>query len=107
MTAITETGQTIYTAISPDGRYLAYVLREGGRRSLRLKQLATGSDVRIVPQCSRTIRTDNFLSRRQLHLITSIRIPKILMSGEFFVPSLGGPTTQNRERSRFRHFVLA
>lgn len=49
MTAITESGQAVHAAISPDGRFLAYVLRESSGRSLRLKQLATGSDVELVP----------------------------------------------------------
>jgi Tol biopolymer transport system component len=45
---ITEHGQALVTAISPDGRLVAYVKREAVR-SLRVKQIATGSEVSVVP----------------------------------------------------------
>jgi eukaryotic-like serine/threonine-protein kinase len=46
---LTDHGQaSLYAAISPDGRMLAYVKREGDR-SLRVKQIATGSEVTVVP----------------------------------------------------------
>jgi eukaryotic-like serine/threonine-protein kinase len=45
---ITEHGQALVTAISPDGRLVAYVKREAVR-SLRIKQIATGSEVSVVP----------------------------------------------------------
>lgn len=37
-----------FATISPDGRFVAYDRREGGR-SLRVKQVATGSEVTVVP----------------------------------------------------------
>ena len=36
-------------AISPDGRYVVYALREGEKQSLNVRQVATGSDVQILP----------------------------------------------------------
>jgi eukaryotic-like serine/threonine-protein kinase len=46
---LTENGQvTDFAAISPDGRFVAYGRREG-ERSLRVKQVATGSEVTVVP----------------------------------------------------------
>ena len=46
---LTENGQvTDFAAISPDGRFVAYGRREG-ERSLRVKQVATGSEVSVVP----------------------------------------------------------
>jgi Tol biopolymer transport system component len=46
---ITEHGQVIYFAsISGDGRLVAYGRREG-ERSLRVKQVTTGSEVTVVP----------------------------------------------------------
>ncbi len=44
----TENGKTVHSAISPDGRYVAYVLREGLERSLWVRQLATGSNVQVI-----------------------------------------------------------
>jgi serine/threonine protein kinase/Tol biopolymer transport system component len=46
---LTDHGQaSLYAAISPDGRMLAYVKREGDR-SLRVMQIATGGEVTVVP----------------------------------------------------------
>ncbi|HEX6905511.1 MAG TPA: protein kinase [Terriglobales bacterium] len=46
---LTDHGEvTNFAAISPDGRLVAYGRREG-ERSLRVKQVATGSEVTVVP----------------------------------------------------------
>jgi serine/threonine protein kinase len=46
---ITQSGKAIDAAVSPDGQYVVYVLREGGKQSLNVRQVATGSDVQILP----------------------------------------------------------
>ena len=49
ITKLTENGKVDRIgAISPDGRYAAYVLR-GAQRSLWVKQIATGSEAQVVP----------------------------------------------------------
>ena len=45
---LTENGGAIAGAISPDGRYAAYVKR-GQQESLWVKQIATGSEAQVVP----------------------------------------------------------
>ena len=46
---LTDHGQAVgFAAISPDGRFIAYGRREGDR-SLRVKQVSTGSEVTVVP----------------------------------------------------------
>ena len=47
---LTSSGRASQVAISPDGKYVAYLSEEGRRPSLRIKQVATGSDVEIVPE---------------------------------------------------------
>jgi len=47
--SLTSSGSSSQVAISPDGKYVAYLSEEGRRPSLRIKQVATGSDVEIVP----------------------------------------------------------
>ena len=37
------------SAISPDGHYVVYALREGEKQGLNVRQVATGSDVQILP----------------------------------------------------------
>jgi len=46
---LTTTGTAGTPAISPDGAYVAYVESGGGAASLRVRQVATGSNVEIVP----------------------------------------------------------
>ena len=46
---VTQSGNATAAAISPDGRYVAYALREGEKQSLNIRQVATGSDVQILP----------------------------------------------------------
>ena len=46
---LTTTGAAGSAAISDDGRYVAYVVTEGGKSGLWLRQVATTSNVAIVP----------------------------------------------------------
>src|SRR5262245_10101374 len=45
---LTHTGKARRAAISPDGKYVAYVIEEAGRESLWLRHVATNSDTQIV-----------------------------------------------------------
>jgi len=45
---LTENGGAVAGAISPDGRYAAYIKR-GDQQSLWVKQIATGSEAQVVP----------------------------------------------------------
>src|SRR5215469_14102651 len=48
ITKLTENGAAMSGAVSPDGRYAAYVKR-GDQQSLWVKQIATGSEAQVVP----------------------------------------------------------
>jgi eukaryotic-like serine/threonine-protein kinase len=48
MSRVTTDGSVSEAGISPDGRYVAYVRRQGPLTSLRLRQLATGEEVQVV-----------------------------------------------------------
>ena len=45
---ITSSGNVTAAAISPDGKYIAYVNSEQGQQSLVLRHLATGQDLQLV-----------------------------------------------------------
>jgi Tol biopolymer transport system component len=47
---LTTTGNAALPAISPDGRFVAYVQRDDNDDSLWIRQTATASNVQIVPQ---------------------------------------------------------
>jgi eukaryotic-like serine/threonine-protein kinase len=46
---LTDTGNATYVAISPDGRYVVHASRVGDKQGLWLRQVATRSDVQILP----------------------------------------------------------
>jgi eukaryotic-like serine/threonine-protein kinase len=46
---LTNSGNTGWPAVSPDGRYAAYVRTDGTASSLWIRQIATTSNVQIVP----------------------------------------------------------
>jgi Tol biopolymer transport system component len=46
---LTTSGTAGFSAISPEGNYVAYVEQGGEAASLRVRQIATGSNVEIVP----------------------------------------------------------
>lgn len=48
MAQVTSTGNAGAAALSPDRRYIVYVLREGAQESLWVQQLATGSNVQVL-----------------------------------------------------------
>lgn len=45
-------GNVIEAAISPDGKYVAYVNDEAGRQSIWLRQITTGTDLQVVSPAS-------------------------------------------------------
>jgi eukaryotic-like serine/threonine-protein kinase len=49
ITQVTNSGKSIVTAISPDGKYVLNVMNNGGLNSLWLRNIATGSDTQVVP----------------------------------------------------------
>ncbi len=49
LTKFTTTGKAVKVGISPDGKYVAYVLSESGLQSVWLRQMATGKELPIVP----------------------------------------------------------
>jgi hypothetical protein len=45
---VTMTGNAGAAALSPDGRYIVYVLRDGAQESLWVQQTATGTNVQVL-----------------------------------------------------------
>lgn len=59
-TPLTGDGLTKGCCLSPDGNFLLYTRDTGGQYSLRLKQIATGTEKIIVPQGKHGIRSPLF-----------------------------------------------
>jgi Tol biopolymer transport system component len=54
LTKLTGSGKAINAAISPDGKYVAYVLKEKDAQSVWLRQLSAGSDMQIIAPAADT-----------------------------------------------------
>lgn len=60
ITRLTQTGKVMRAAISPDGKYVAYVMEDAGRQSLSLIHMATHSDTQIVAPAEVDYRSITF-----------------------------------------------
>jgi eukaryotic-like serine/threonine-protein kinase len=67
ITKLTDTGDVSNAVISPDGRYVAYMLR-GARPSLWVRQVATESAVQVLPPSEGRFMGITFSPRRGLYL---------------------------------------
>jgi Tol biopolymer transport system component/DNA-binding winged helix-turn-helix (wHTH) protein len=89
---LTNTGKVVGVSISPDGKYIAHVIEDGGEQSLWIRQTATTSNVQIVPPGNITYRGLTF-SPDGNYLYYSVG-GNYSFGGEFRtlyqVPALGG-----------------
>jgi len=51
---LTANGKTKLAAVSPDGKFVAYIISDEGQESLWLKNVAAGSEVQILPPAKDT-----------------------------------------------------
>jgi serine/threonine protein kinase len=87
---VTQSGNAVNVAISPDGRYVVYALREGEKQGLNVRQVATGSDVQILPPDEVTIYSLTFSP--DANYIDFVRSEKNNPASTFLyrMPTLGG-----------------
>ena len=86
---MTTTGAAGLAAISDDGRYVAYVVTEGGKSGLWLRQVATTSNVAIVPPADVRFHGVTF-SPDGNHVYYSFYPAGELFGNLWQVPVLGG-----------------
>ena len=70
---LTESGKASLVAISPDGRYVVYMLRDGEQQSLWMRHVATKSDVQVPRARRRGLQGRDIFSGRKFHLLRSLR----------------------------------
>ncbi len=86
---LTSSGNASLAAISPDGRYVVHVVREGGQQSLWIRQTATTSNVEIVPPAD--VRYDGVtISPDATYVYYSAYEGSQAVSALYQVPALGG-----------------
>ena len=91
---LTDDGQaSLYAAISADGHTLAYVKREGNR-SLRMKQIATGSEVTVVPAGPGFFNSATFSPDGNYLYYAHSDPSNAINTNLYVVPSMGGAPRQ-------------
>ena len=85
---VTTIGTVLNAAISPDGRQLAYVRREAGQYSIWVRQVATGSEVEVVPPQDRLMAGSAFAPDGE-HVFF-LRMENPTTASMLRVPTLGG-----------------
>jgi len=86
----TSRGDVLDAAISGDGRYLAHLVGRSGRAALRVRQIATGSDVEVLPESDSGLESPAF-SPDGNYIYYLARKPENRQYRALFeVPSLGG-----------------
>jgi eukaryotic-like serine/threonine-protein kinase len=91
---LTETGKASGVAISPNGQYVVYVLRDGEMQSLMVRQVATGSDVQILAPAVSTFYGLTFSPDGNYIYFTEASKENQLFSSLYKMPVLGGNPQQ-------------
>ena len=96
LTRLTNSGKTVHAAISPDGKYFAYVLSDAGKQSLWLRQVAAANDTEIIPPAANTGYFGVTFSRdgNDLYYAVKRNDPGTL----YRIPVLGGTSVRLLER---------
>jgi len=91
---LTQGGKAANVAISPNGQYVVYVLRDGEKQSLMVRQVATGSDVPILaPDVVNFYGLSFSPDGNYIYFVRSSR-ETFNYSTLFQMPVLGGATRQ-------------
>jgi serine/threonine protein kinase len=92
-TRLTTTGKATMVAISPDAKWVVHVMNDGGKRSLWTRQVATQSNIEIVPAAVVTYRGLTFSPDGNYiyYSVSSQDAPQITL---FRVSTLGGRPTK-------------
>jgi Tol biopolymer transport system component len=94
MSTLTSRGDLQSCALSGDGRYLAYIAGAPGHQTLRVRQVATGSDVEVLPPGPATIESPSFSPDGNYLFYRELRQAEQGYSALNQVPSLGGSPQQ-------------
>jgi Tol biopolymer transport system component len=90
MSTQTSRGDVFEASISPDGRYLGYLAGVTGRVSMRVRQVATGSDVEVLPTQDTGLEGPVFSADGNYLYYLARKPDNPQYRALFEVPSLGG-----------------
>jgi len=94
ITPLTENGKAADLTISPDGRYVGWIVRDGEKSSLWVRQVATGTDVQVLP--SEETRFNGLGFSPDGNYLYFVRSDKATFNFSYLykTASLGGSATQ-------------
>jgi Tol biopolymer transport system component len=94
ITPLTENGKAADLTISPDGRYVGWIVRDGEKSSLWVRQVATGSDVQVLAPDE--LRVDGLSFSPDGNYLYFVRSDKATFNFSYLykMASLGGSATQ-------------
>ncbi len=91
---LTQSGKAFGVAISPDGQYVVYVLRDAEKQNLMVRQVSTGSDVAVMQPAVVTYYGLTFSPDGQYIFFTASSKENNFFSSLYKMPVLGGTPTQ-------------
>jgi Tol biopolymer transport system component len=87
---LTDNGKVAHATISPDGHYIAYILREGQKRSLWVRQVATESAVEVIAPADTVYLGITFSPDGDFIYFVRNREGAAAYYDAYVVPALGG-----------------
>ena len=92
VTKLTTNGNARSATISPDGKYVAYTMEEGGKQSLWVRQVAIASNIRLLPLADAQYYAMAFSpDSNYVYYIIGGERPSVTL---YKVPVLGGSSTK-------------
>ncbi|MBV8514802.1 MAG: protein kinase, partial [Acidobacteria bacterium] len=91
---LTQSGKAFGVAVSPDGQYVVYVLRDGEKQNLMVRQVSTGSDVSVLPPAVVSYYGLTFSPDGQYIYFTASSKENNFFSSLYKMPVLGGTPIQ-------------
>jgi len=91
---LTNNGKAERLAISPDGRYVGWVVRDGEKQSLWVRQVATGSDAQVLAPEEVSFEGVTFSPDGDYLYFVRSEKATFNFSNLYQMPSLGGAATQ-------------
>jgi len=94
ITQVTNSGKVRYAAISPDGKYVLSIVEDGGKMSLWLRNIPTGSNTQVLPPESALYQNPAFSPDGNYIYYSKAGDAAGNTNNLFRIPVLGGDSVQ-------------
>jgi eukaryotic-like serine/threonine-protein kinase len=94
ITQVTNSGKVRYAAISPDGKYVLSIVEDGGKMSLWLRNIPTGSNTQVLPPEAALYQNPAFSPDGNYIYYSKASDAAGNVNNLYRIPVLGGEATQ-------------